>query len=695
MAFVAPLVLLGLSVGCDGSESGARDAATPDTDATAADAVAPNAAAPDAGPIEWSCLLGAGEVPDALGQLGCRDDFLALASLPFDASIPGARSAKTVVDRLDGDALYFQNSRNFPTHHSFTSTLLSGRGKPIVPPLSEFNTTEYYSPDRRFLLGALTYYEAPDVYCYELAPYDTATAEMVEAAFARIAANTWIGADLYFHPTSLAIEAVADALPPSVPVITTEQLFGDIDYQALNPGVSLGRLRFVTAEALETEYVSFRDIVVLDRVPNDISVVVGIITSEFQTPLSHINVLSQNRGTPNMARLGAYDDPELRALDGAWVRLEVRPFDYTLEAVDPEDADAWWEANRPGAVAVPGMNLDETALRDVEEMLDLDGVELRDAIGVATRAYGGKAAHYAALSLIDGVPAPKAFGIPVHYYAEFMEQNGFDAQVEAMLADPEFARDPEVRDARLAELRDAMKAAPVDLDFEALLLAKLAADLPGVRVRFRSSTNAEDLDGFTGAGLYTSKSGDPDDPDRPVLDAVRKVWASVWFFRAFEERSYRSIDHRAVGMALLVHRAFPDEEANGVALTANPFDTSGLEPAFYINVQQGGASVVLPDAGVTSDQIIYHYDQPGQPVVYIGHSSLVPEGEHVLTIHQIQALGDSLALVRAAFRPAYGSPGGDPTGFWAMDVEFKFDGEPGEDPALFIKQARPYGRLGD
>ena len=42
----------------------------------------------------------------------------------------------------------------------------------------------------------------------------------------------------------------------------------------------------LTAEALETSYVDFREIVVLDAVPNDISVVSGIITEEFSTPLS-------------------------------------------------------------------------------------------------------------------------------------------------------------------------------------------------------------------------------------------------------------------------------------------------------------------------------------------------------------------------------------------------------------------------
>ena len=639
----------------------------------------------------WSCVLGDEAVEFAL-ELGCREDFLQVASEPFDASIPGARSVKTVIDRVDGDALHIQNSRIYPTHWDFATAHLSGQGRPVVPLRADFNTTEYSSPSRRFLLGAVTYYEGPDLYCYEISPYDSASAEMIETAWRRIAEQTWIGGALCVHPTSEAVEREAAKLPAHIPVVTTDTLFGDIDYQALNHGESFGRLRFTTADALDDEYVSFRDIVVLDRVPNDISVVVGIITAEFQTPLSHINVLSQNRGTPNMALLGAYDRPDLRVLDGEWVRLEVGPFDYAIEAVDAAAADAWWEANKPGAVQVPGMNLDARSLTDVEDLLDLETAPLRDAIKTATRAYGGKAAHYAALARVEDMPVPKAFAVPVYYYDQFMRRNGFDRRVDDLLADPHFRDDPEIRDAELTALRDAMETAPVDPDFEAALRTKLATDFPGVRMRFRSSTNAEDLDGFTGAGLYTSKTGDPSDPDKPVLDAIRKVWASVWFFRAFEERSYRSIDHRAVGMALLVHRSFPDEAANGVALTGNPFDTSGLEPAFYVNVQLGEASVVQPEPGVTSDQFIYHFDQPGRPVVYIAQSSLVPEGEHVLDASQIRALGDALDRIRAYFRPAYGAPGGAPTAFWAMDVEFKFDGEPGESPTLFVKQARPYGR---
>ena len=49
--------------------------------------------------------------------------------------------------------------------------------------LSEFNATEYFVPDRRFNLGAVTYYEGPDVWALEIAPYDTASAEMIEALY--------------------------------------------------------------------------------------------------------------------------------------------------------------------------------------------------------------------------------------------------------------------------------------------------------------------------------------------------------------------------------------------------------------------------------------------------------------------------------------------------------------------------------
>ncbi len=609
----------------------------------------------------------------------------------LDTSIPGARSVKVVLDREGGAALYFQNSVKYPIHHDFASARLSGGGLPIVPSLATFNESEYSAPDRRFLLGAVTHYEGPDLWVLEIAPYDAATADMIGALYAAVRSHFFAPERLAFHPTSEGVALEAAALPADVTQVTTDAIFAGIDYQPLNLATAYGRLVFETAASLATTYVSYRDIVVLDSVPNDITVVSGIITEELQTPLSHINVLSQNRKTPNMGLKGATTNAILNALAGRWVRLEVGATAWHIEEVSQDAADAWWEAHRPTPITLPEPDLTVTDLRDIElvtpEPTTPSG--LRAALAKSIRAFGGKAAHYAILARTAGVPVPKAFAIPAYYYVQFMQANGFYARVDAFADDPAFVADPAVRDATLAQLRADMAVARVDAAFIVALEAKLARDYPHTSMRFRSSTNSEDLDGFPCAGCYESHTGDADDR-ADILDAIRDTWASAWLFRTYEERAYSGVDQRAVVMPLLVHHNFPDEEANGVALTANPFDSTGSQPGFYINVQFGGAvEVVHPPAGTTSDQLVYLFDQPGRPVTFLSHSNLVAAGDTVLTPAQLHELGTALDLIHDRFSPAYGPPSGN-NGWYAMDVEFKFDGATRASATLQVKQARPH-----
>jgi pyruvate,water dikinase len=649
---------------------------------------------------EQACMIADGAAaPDSLARIDCQKDFEALSSLPLDDSIPGARSGKVVLDRQDGDALYFQNSSKYKIHYEFASSHLSGDGKPIVTSLSEFNSTEYFVPERRFLLGAVTYYSGPKVWALEIAPYDTSSVAMIEKLYRAVRAASFFGKALVFHPTSEAVAVEAKKLPSDVPIKTTDQLYEGIDYQPLNLGESVGQLRFLKAAQLGTEYVGFRDIVVLDRVPNDISVVAGLITEEFQTPLAHVNVLAQNRKTPNMGLHAASSRADLKALAGKWVRLTVGAFEWKAVEVTQTEADAFWDAHKPTSVKLPELDLTVKDLRDIEAVTEIAAGKkvTRDAVAKAVRAFGAKAANYSVLVRTQGVPIKKAFAIPAYYYVQFMQQNGFSERVKELLADATFKGDTTVRDAKLKTLRDDIKAAPIDAEFSKLLSAKLQADYPGESMRFRSSTNAEDLDGFPCAGCYDSHTGEPADWDGDLLYAIKQTWATVWSLRTFEEREYQSIDHLGVGMALLVHHNFPDEEANGVAITANPYDPSGLSPGFYVNVQFGGdAEVVAPPEGVTSDSFIYQYSFPGSPIIYLTHSNLIEADSTVLSARQVHELGTALDAIHDAFGDAYGAGAGN-AGWYAMDVEFKFDDEenPGATPTLFIKQARPYPGRGN
>lgn len=640
---------------------------------------------PDAGPT-FTCALAEGAAaPDSLALLGCFTDFTALAS---------ARSTKVVLDQADSNALHFQNSTKYPVHYEFVSAHLSGGTLPVVPSRSSFNTTEYFSPERRFLLGAVSYYEGPKVFALELSPYDTASAAMMQTIYEAVRARTYFGAQLVFHPTSDALALEAKQLPASVKVISTDELYQGIDYQPLTLATGVGRLRFTTAAALELTPPSNQDLLVLDEAPNDISVVQGLITQTFQTPLSHINVLSANRHTPNMGLKHAQTNEALRALEGQLVELTVGALSWSVRAVSQAEAEAFWLAHRPTPVTLPAFDLTRTGLVNVEHCTPdpTDGGTLREAIKESVRAYGGKAAQYSLLKRLADVPVRPAFVVPIAHYDAFMRDNGLYDLVDGYLADPTFRTDATVRVARLAELHQAFMNGTVDPALQALLQGKAQeADYVGSKLRFRTSTNSEDLDGFPCAGCYVSHTGDPTDW-ADVLDAVKQTWSSAWSFRTFEEREFYGIDHHAVGMALLVHRNFPDEEANGVAVTANPSDATGLDPAFYVNVQAGGtAEVVAPPAGVKSDEFLYYFSQPNQPITFLTHSNLIAPDTTVLSTSQTHQLGRALDAIHRRFSAAYG-PGAGNLGYYAMDVEFKFDddGVAGQSPSLWVKQARPY-----
>ena len=196
----------------------------------------------------WQCQIPAEESPPAVAQIGCEQDFLVLASEPLAPSIPGARSVKTSIDREHDAALSFQNSARYAVHWDYLSQHRSvAQGLTRVPPLDQFNRSEYSATGRRFLLGALTHYEGPDKWAYEIAPYDTADTAMIRQAFEQIAEATFLGDRLYFHPTSINVEQAAAGLPRGVPQLSTNELFAGIDYQALNLGESIGQLRFVAA----------------------------------------------------------------------------------------------------------------------------------------------------------------------------------------------------------------------------------------------------------------------------------------------------------------------------------------------------------------------------------------------------------------------------------------------------------------
>jgi hypothetical protein len=250
----------------------------------------------------------------------------------------------------------------------------------------------------------------------------------------------------------------------------------------------------------------------------------------------------------------------------------------------------------------------------------------------------------------------------------------FTDLVARVLADPSFQQDTVLRDAVLGNVRYLVEHTAVDGAFGALLDARIAALFGTATVRIRSSTNSEDLPRFSGAGLYDSFSAHATGSDAGSR-VVAKVFASVWNFRAYEERAFWNIDHRAVRMGCAINQAFTDELANGVLITENIADSKVA--GMYVNVQQGEEAVTNPTGGALPE-IFAILSDTGYDVARQRFSSLSP-GTPLLSNAEIASLFQAGDLARQHFSTLYGRP-------VILDIEFKLTPE----HVIVLKQARPY-----
>jgi len=639
-------------------------------------------------------------------------------------------AVKFFIDDINGSpVVYFQNTRKHPLHFNFVRGVL---GKSLTS--DEYEASTYHGLERTAMAGNIVWYRDFSVnsrhagafsspMTVEFFPSDDLTPAQALKAYdlihERIRFLAPGGQDnrLAYSPATADHEtdlADSDAIFENSGALwlTRQDLFGGATMQLLNRGTAFGRLIRMTPEELRTTVVSWKDIVLLTELPIEAPLVGGFITEQMQTPLSHVNVAAMNRGTPNMALVGASEHPDIKPFiwpgqggDGSGVvRYEVTATGFSLEWSTMEEAEAFWKDARPDGLEVPQADI------VTEGLIDFADLGFADSLLV-----GAKAANLAECRKVIGDITPDGMAVPFFYYNGFIESAVFDstlcddaesdcieegrmpatcqeaaefcragsggtlaAYIDALLADATFESDSTFREASLDGLRYLIGHIPVEPVFAALLDESIASRWPSSGVRLRSSTNAEDLAAFSGAGLYESVGADTG--TRRPSDRIRKVWASVWNWRAFEERSFMGLRHSDVKMAVAVHKSFPTELANGVLITRNIADASF--DGFYVNVQVGETSVTNPEDGSLPEVFVMTAAGGSLEVVRSRMSSLSPESP-IMTREEMGQLYSAARKLHDHFRQLYR---GNPATF-ALDIEFKLDSP---DRRLVIKQARPY-----
>ncbi|MFZ1891960.1 MAG: PEP/pyruvate-binding domain-containing protein, partial [Formosimonas sp.] len=447
-----------------------------------------------------------------------------------------AEFSKFVLDVKTGK-MYFFDAHVFNLHIDFGLEVLLKQSRSYEN-IKSFNRN-YSTQKPQFILGYLTHYPKLDLWTFSFWEGDTITARDVTRTYKALN-NTFFIPKLTYRPDSFMQEQMAKNLR-GIKVITNDKIYANLPFQAFQTGSATGKLRIIPAgTALDKLDFASTDIVLLQEAYPDINPVAGIITTQFSTPLAHVNLRASAWGIPNASDKTAAQ--RYAALNGQIVHYEVTEQNLNLRtATDAERLAFEQQAVETRSVTLPQAKLTDTRLQS------LSTIKARDVL-----IYGTKTANLGEIASAKQslVNVPTGFGVPFYYYAEHIRQNHLQANIDAVLDDARFTTDAAWRREQLETLRKAITDAPMNADHFAAIEKQWQSQLGGKGAFVRSSTNAEDLKGFNGAGLYDTV---PNVATRSALDAaIKKVWASVWNERAVTERQFAGINQRAVYPAVMI-----------------------------------------------------------------------------------------------------------------------------------------------
>ena len=468
-------------------------------------------------------------------------------------------------------------------------------------------------------------------------------------------------------------------LQKEIPVLNPNDLFRFQKLQIINKGNENGELILIqNKNELLTKNLKNK-IVLLAIDVLEMPVCKAIITTNFQTPLSHISILAQNRGIPVLAYPNGLKDSVLLKLINKNVCLKITKSEYEIN----ECKLKYKEVKRKKERVLK-------ANKEYKKLKNAKYIYLKDK-----NIYGSKVVNFSELKRVAkrNYSTPEgAFGIPFYYYNQHVSSIKIKTEIDKLLKDTLLLDNREQLNKRLKIIRKLIKKQPLDKNLLAKVNFKIDTTKHRKRFRFRSSSNAEDITGFNGAGLYTSKTGVIEDSVKTIEKAIKKVWASVWTLRAFEEREYFNINQKSVSMGILVHRSFPDDYMNGVAITKNLY--RNYQKGFVINNQIGEHKVVDNEKGNNSEQIISYYNSKSQfynqkdAVEYIATSNL-NDYKPILTQKEIFELTQELEKIKRHF---YRKFRGTNYKNFALDIEFKLANNLQGECKLYVKQVRLFDR---
>lgn len=649
------------------------------------------------------------------------DETLTLAAFQALAGqVAGIAYVKLVIDRPT-KTVHFIADAAYRFHSDYVGEQILGvPGASIDADIDAFNESVYHGEARRFLIATLALHEPAGrrFLSLETVEIDDMTAPMIRELYEATRARVDPSLPIVFKPASHLQETIVAGIPKEeLPRVLTHELYGSADYVALNPGTAEGRLRAFRTEAAyrrAAATLEWYDIVAMERVPEDVPRTAGLLSAAAATPLSHVNVLAHGWNIPNAVQKGVLDAIEQRGLDGRWVRyvVDADATEVRIEPLEkaPELARPLWSLH---TVHVDAPETRELAIRPLDALRAAD----RDAYGTKAANLGellhvlshgsprllgfyaiarpprehllphlahllglpagadGPVLHAAAEEwLRRNVRVPRGVALPFGLGEEVLRGS---AEVQRALGRLSMAIELGAREvsALCLTVQGLVRRAHVPTRVRDAIDAAIAERLGGTkRLVLRSSSNAEDLPGFSAAGIYESKTHV--ETQDAVIDGLRDVWASLYSPRSVQLRREVGIplDDACMGVIVQEEIATGPGGMGGVLVTSNPVARGDFRNV-YANVSLASVDRIVAGAELPM-QYLYNTVEGGGRTLSLGGAKEDLDEPRKEVLSRLALAG---RLLQSHFSPdyAFATP---------LDIEWTWSRG-----VLWLLQVRPYG----
>ena len=134
-------------------------------------------------------------------------------------------------------------------------------------------------------MGTINRFYHKNIYTLEFSVADNIKADQIRFLHQQVAEHFHLTHEIkLFINTNNMRGKVAEL--SGIPMIGADEIYSGQSFQSLNQKHTFGNLRFIHIDSIEYHNIDPTDIIVINGTPNELPPVAGVITSDFQTPLS-------------------------------------------------------------------------------------------------------------------------------------------------------------------------------------------------------------------------------------------------------------------------------------------------------------------------------------------------------------------------------------------------------------------------